>query len=174
MATGERSTRMMIVGIGLIVLGQAPLILPTTYFRLSPLAAPVREHQRATRSLSLCEVCGAPATVKTVKPYKAVITRTGAYVGYDPRSWPGNSEILLCEQHRGYANAAAPKRLSHTALLYLVFKGDNTWLRLVLVLHLLIVAGGCYVFFKSGVWQRNVQRPVLDEPQGTQGKEGHS
>lgn len=156
MGTTGKSRTMLIIGIVLIVLGLLPSILPTTYFRISPLAAPLREYQRATISSSSCEVCGARATKKTLKPYKATMTASGEYVGYNPREWPGNSEILLCGKHLGYSEAAAAKRLSHAALLYLLFRGNNMWLRLLLLAHFLIFAGGCYTVFKWRASQKNV------------------
>lgn len=149
MADDQKNRTILITGIVLLVLGLLPLLLPTTYFRISPLAAPVRAHQRSAISSTSCEVCGAPASKKTMIPYEAYIDpHTGQYVGYNPREWPGNSEILLCERHLGYADAAAAKRLSHSALLYLLFKGNNMWLRLVLLIHLALVAAGTYVLFK--------------------------
>lgn len=156
MGTTDQSRTMFTIGIVLIVLGLLPTILPTTYFRISPLAAPVREHQRAAMSFCSCEVCGASATKKLVKPYKAIMNRSGQYVGYNPREWPGNSEILLCEKHLDCSDAAAVRRLSHSALLYLPFKGNNMWLRVVLVVHLAIFAGGCYSVFKWRSSQKSV------------------
>jgi len=148
MEANQKTKSMLIMGIVLLVLGLLPILLPTTYFRISPLAAPVRQHQRSAISSRSCEVCGAPATKRTIKPYKAEMTTSGQYVGYNPREWPGNSEILLCEKHLGYSDAAVAKRLSYSALLYLLFMGNNMWLRLVFLIHLAVLAAGCYVVFK--------------------------
>jgi len=148
MESDQKTRTMLIAGIVLLVLGLLPLLLPTTYFRISPLAAPVREHQRSAISSTSCEVCGAPASKRTFKVHEAIMTTSGQYVGYNPREWPGNSEILLCEKHLGYADAAAAKRLTHSALLYLFLNGNNMWLRLVFLIHLALVAAGAYVLFK--------------------------
>jgi len=97
----------------------------------------------------MCEVCGATATKKSMKPYKATMDRSGQYIGYNPRVWPGNSEILLCEAHLNYSDTAKANRLAHGALVYLLNRGSNVWLRLVLIVHLVILFSGAFVIFKT-------------------------
>jgi uncharacterized protein YjeT (DUF2065 family) len=147
---------MLVGGMVLIILGLLPVIFPTTYFRISPLAIPVRAHQNPAVTASFkCEVCGEPAAKLHIMPYEAEINWSGEYIGYDPRRWPGNSIIPICEKHLDYSQTVEGKRLTRGALLYLLFHGDNNWLRLVLFVHLFMVVEGCLLAFKSRTAKRS-------------------
>jgi hypothetical protein len=169
-------------GVALVVFGLLPVVAPTTYFRFSPLAVPVREHQRMAISLSECEICGAAATKRVIMPYEATMNGSGEYIGYNPERWPGNAEILLCEKHLGYSGVAKPKRLTNEALFYLLFNGNNIWLRLVLFIHLVVLVAGClwtipivkrgaYWFMTADYLWPNPEETDMQEKSGESGAE---
>lgn len=144
-----RMNKSMTTGVLFAFVGLLPVVLPTTYFRLSPLALPVRQHQNNLIRLSMCEVCGESATEKEMLPYKATRNRLGQYVGYNPKIWPGSAEILLCREHVGYFEAAKARRLTHRALTYLLLRGNNSALQLVLIVHSFVLVGGAFIIFKT-------------------------
>lgn len=129
----------------MIVIGILPVLLPTTYLRWSPLAVPAVYIQGTWLQLHCCEVCGAQASKSCILPYEAEMDRFGGYVEYDPREWPGNSEIHFCAPHRHYPDLCVPYRLGRGALVYLLVFGANGALRLMFILHCAILTVGILI-----------------------------
>ena len=150
--TGRSASRRLALGWALIVLGILPVLFPTTYLRISPLAIPAVEVQRFWAGSTSCEVCGAPANKRALKRYEAHMDRSGSYVGYNPREWPGNSEILFCAQHDGYPDLCVAYRLGRGALAYLLVFGANWGLRALFGAHgaLLVFGIGVLVRLRRG------------------------
>ena len=165
-----RARLYVLIGGVFVAVRALPFIVPTTFLYTFPTARAAFNFQNELVQRNGCEVCGethggggercclnhAPGEgehhdgrVREAHfAYKAQIDDSCFRFADDhnPSGWPGNCEVVYCEDHADYPALRRPGRrvdyrkgerngLSHRAFFYLLLHGCNPWLRAAVGLH---------------------------------------